>query len=187
MIPPVSYEESFMVLPNPTSPPNILLVEDNAAHAAVFQRLLHDCAPGTALDHVTNGRDAVEHLRRLADGGNGGGDAAPPQVVILDVRLPQLDGFGVLAEIRADRRLRHLPVVMLSTSAEPQDVDRSYELGANAYMAKPDDYHLMAQRVAALHAFWIDAACLPSQRHNGGHDDPQGDFFHRPYHDAGSD
>jgi len=102
---------------------------------------------------VNDGAEALDFLfcrERYANRSTGN-----PALVVLDVKMPKVDGLEVLREIRADARLRPIPVVMLTSSREQADILRSYQLGTNAYVVKPVDFHSFIEAVKQLGAFWM--------------------------------
>ena len=132
----------------------ILLVEDNPSDVGLTQRAL-------AKSHVANelvvAEDGQEALDYLFGAGAYAGREVPelPALVLLDLKLPRVDGLEVLRQIRADERTRRLPVVILTTSKEEQDVAQSYDLGANSYIRKPVDFTQFAQAVENLGLYWL--------------------------------
>ena len=136
------------------SSPEVLLVEDNpsdvelARHAFARNNL-------AAVLHVA--RDGVEALEFLFATGPHACRAGrrPPRLVLLDLKLPRLDGLEVLRRVKADPRTRSIPVVMLSTSCEDRDVDASYGLGVNSYVVKPVDFEQFMRAVAILGTYWL--------------------------------
>ncbi|HEV8394734.1 MAG TPA: response regulator [Vicinamibacterales bacterium] len=137
------------------SPPiEILLVEDNPADVRLTLEALKDAKVANRL-HVA--RDGVEAIRALKDPGS----ATPrPDLILLDLNLPRKDGREVLKEIRQDEALRHIPVVILSTSQAEQDIVQSYRLGANAFVTKPAEIDQFFQVVQSLEQFWLAVAKL---------------------------
>ncbi|MBI2511463.1 MAG: response regulator [Opitutae bacterium] len=135
---------------------SILLVEDNEDDVRLTQRALKKANIANALDVVGDGIAALAALRAAA------AQSALPSIVLLDLKLPRLDGLGVLREIRADPRLRCQPVVVLTTSQEQQDVLQSYELGANSYVRKPVDFEQFAAAIQQLGLYWLVLNELPS-------------------------
>lgn len=91
------------------------------------------------------GEDAVRYL----------GSHLPPAVVLLDLKMPQMDGLTVLSHIRADEKLRYLPVVMLTTSNERGDIERCYQSGASAYLVKPADFDQLVETMRTVTSFWV--------------------------------
>lgn len=124
----------------------ILLVEDNSDDEKLTIRALRR---GRIENPIHIARDGEEALIRLAQ-------ADPlPSVVLLDIKLPKIDGLEVLQQIRADDRTRLLPVVMLTSSSEQRDILESYNLGANSYVRKPVDFDQFTQAVSHLGMYWL--------------------------------
>ena len=132
----------------------ILLVEDNPMDEALTLRALQK---SNIRNEVVVARDGVQALDYLfARGEHAGRDTGDlPQVVLLDLKLPKLDGLEVLRQLRADARTRRLPVVILTSSAEDQDVLRGYDLGANSYIRKPVDFTQFVDAVRQLGLYWL--------------------------------
>ena len=128
-------------------PVEILLVEDNPADVRLAREALREGKIESNLNSVSNGIEALAFLRRTGDFA----DAPRPDIILLDLNLPQIDGFAVLTEIKDDPDLRTIPVVVLTTSSNPDDVLRAYELHASFYIKKPAD-------LDAMHSF--DGFCL---------------------------
>ena len=132
----------------------ILLVEDNPDDEALTLRAF-------ARNEITNpvlvARDGVEALDYLfATGSHAGRDLAlMPALILLDLKLPRIDGLEVLRRIRADARTRSVPVVILTTSREQQDIYEGYNLGANSYIRKPVDFEKFSQFVGQLGLYWL--------------------------------
>ena len=132
----------------------ILLVEDNPDDEALTLRALKRA---NVRNHVVVARDGVEALDYLfGTGTHAGRDARDtPQVVLLDLKLPRLDGLEVLRRLRADPRTKLLPVVILTSSTEDQDRIAGYELGANSYVRKPVDFSQFVEAVRQLGLYWL--------------------------------
>jgi two-component system response regulator len=132
----------------------ILLVEDNPDDELLTLRALRK---NNILNDVVVARDGVEALDYLfGEGSHAGRDTGnPPQLVLLDLKLPKLDGLEVLKRIRADPRTRFQPVVILTTSNEDQDIIASYELGANSFIRKPVDFEQFMEAVRQLGLYWL--------------------------------
>ena len=134
----------------------ILLVEDNPSDEKLTLLTFKSCGVANEIVVAHDGVEALEYLfgsgaaAERADGGS-----PLPALVLLDLRMPRVDGLEVLRRIRADDRTRFLPVVVLTSSKEDEDVVRSYELGANAYVRKPLDYGDFARAATTLGFFWL--------------------------------
>ena len=130
----------------------ILLAEDNPHDAEMAIDALRDARLANPIVHVTDGVEALDYLyRRGRFAGRGDGD---PSVLLLDIKMPRMDGLEVLKHIRSDEKLKHLPVVILSSSREESDLARSWDLGVNAYVVKPVDIDQFFQAVKTLGTFW---------------------------------
>jgi two-component system, response regulator len=132
----------------------ILLVEDNERDEELTLRALRK---SNVLNPVVVARDGVEALDYLFARGAYAerSPAALPQVVLLDLKLPKLDGLEVLRLVRLDERTKLLPVVVLTSSVEEQDLVRSYSLGANSYVRKPVDFVQFLEAARALGLYWL--------------------------------
>lgn len=130
----------------------ILLAEDSPFDAEMAIDALRDANLLNPVVHVNDGVEALDYLhRRGAFAGRTDGD---PSVVLLDIKMPRIDGLEVLAEMRKDEKLRMLPVVILSSSREEADLVRSWDLGVNAYVVKPVDVDQFFDAVRTLGRFW---------------------------------
>jgi chemotaxis family two-component system response regulator Rcp1 len=138
-------------------PIEILLVEDNPADVRLTQEALRESKLANNLHTVGDGVEALRFLRR--DGDHAG--APRPDLVLLDLNLPRMGGREVLEEVKADPDLRRIPVVILTTSEAEQDVVRSYELHANAYVRKPVDFDRFTEVVRLIEDFWFTVVKLP--------------------------
>jgi two-component system response regulator len=132
----------------------ILLVEDNPDDEALTLRALMKNSIRNPVVVVRDGAEALDYL--FGTGAHAGRDpSAAPQVVLLDLKLPKIDGLEVLRRIRSDERTRRQPVVVLTTSNEGRDVLSSYELGANSYIRKPVDFEQFMEAVRQLGLYWL--------------------------------
>ncbi len=131
-----------------------LLVEDNPDDEALTLRAFKQL--GIA-NEIVVARDGVEALDYLFGAGKyeGRDVSVVPSVVLLDLKLPMLDGFEVLSQIRSHASTRFLPVVILSSSGEDQDIDRGYSLGANSYIRKPVDFDKFMEAAECLGRYWF--------------------------------
>ncbi|MGV8942839.1 response regulator [Thermomonas sp.] len=132
----------------------ILLVEDNPRDAEIALRALRKGNLANNLVHVKDGQEALDWL--FGAGQYVGRNVNEhPKVVLLDLKLPKVDGIEVLRAVRADPRTRRIPVVVLTSSREEQDVVRTYDLGVNSYIVKPVDFENFSSAVAEAGHYWL--------------------------------
>ncbi|HXJ24003.1 MAG TPA: response regulator [Polyangia bacterium] len=141
-------------------PIEILLVEDNAADVRLTEEALKE---GKVRNNLTVARDGEEALEILRRPGQHGG-AARPDLILLDLNLPRKDGREVLATLKADPSLKHIPVVVLTTSSAEVDILNSYQLHANCYITKPVDLEQFVSVVKSIDDFWLTVVKLPPER-----------------------
>jgi CheY-like chemotaxis protein len=135
----------------------ILMVEDDEGDVRLTREALRDCRVANELHVVADGEAALAFLRR-----EGGYEGAPrPDLVLLDLNLPRKSGHEVLAELRADPDLHTIPVTILTTSSRDEDVLRSYELHANAYVTKPVGLDEFLHVVREIEGFWFQIVRIP--------------------------
>lgn len=137
---------------------NILLVEDNLDHVELILRTLRDNNLLNQVHVVTNGEEALDFLYRRGKYS----DAPRPVLTLLDIKLPRVDGIEVLRQIKADPELKSMPVVMLTTSADEQEIVESYTCGANSYIVKPLDFDQFAKAIKAVKLYWLVINSLPT-------------------------
>ena len=130
----------------------ILLVEDSLADAEMTIDALREARLANPIVHVEDGVEALDYLRM--SGRFSTREDGNPGVVLLDIKMPRMDGIEVLREIRADDNLRRIPVVILSSSREERDLAASWDLGVNAYVVKPVDASQFFEAVRTLGQFW---------------------------------
>ena len=136
------------------TPLEILLVEDNPQDAELTIRALKKRNLANHLSHVWDGQEALDFL--FGSGPYEGRDVNHlPKVVLLDLKLPKIDGIEVLRRLRADPRTCLLPVVVLTSSREDRDVIETYKLGANSYIVKPVDFESFSEAVSNLGLYWL--------------------------------
>ena len=144
----------------PTPPPTqieVLLVEDDPGDVLMTQEAFEEHKVRNNLAVVNDGTEAIAYLRREGQYA----DAARPDLVLLDLNLPRRDGREVLAEIKSDPDLRQIPVVVLTTSQADEDIVRSYQLHANAYVTKPVDFDRFIAVVRQIDEFFVSVVKLP--------------------------
>lgn len=130
----------------------VLHVEDNAAHAELVRRSFEDHFRGYPLVLARDGQEALELL--FADG-EAEAETLSPVLVLLDLRLPRVGGLEVLRRLKESGRFSRIPVVILTTSAAPEDVRKAYEYGANSFLVKPLDFNEFATLVEDCGSYWL--------------------------------
>jgi CheY-like chemotaxis protein len=136
----------------------VLLVEDNPGDVRLMREAFWEVDVRHCLHTASDGVEAIDFLRRR----EGYARAPRPDLIVLDLNLPRKDGREVLAEIKADARLRHIPVVVLSSSTAAEDVAGAYDLHANCYVSKPVDFEQFVGVVRSIETFWFNTARLPT-------------------------
>jgi CheY-like chemotaxis protein len=131
--------------------PIILIVEDDEGHSILIRQNLELAGLANRIEHFWNGQEVLDFLflrnpRRSRESGK-------TYVVLLDIRMPKVDGIEVLRQIKADGELRKLPVIMLTTTEDMRDVERCYQLGCGVYMQKPVDYDRFTEAIKRLGLF----------------------------------
>lgn len=139
------------------APVEILLIEDDPGDVLMTKEALADAKMANELHVVNNGEEALAFLFREGPYA----DAPRPGLILLDLNLPRVDGREVLARIKAEEELRRIPVVVLTTSEAEEDVLRSYDLHANAYVTKPVDFEAFVKVVRQVDDFYINVVRLP--------------------------
>jgi len=139
------------------TPIEILLVEDDPGDVLMTQEAFEDHKVRNRLTVVSDGSEALSYLRREGQYA----DAVRPDLVLLDLNLPRRDGREVLAEIKKDEELCRIPVVVLTTSAADEDIMRSYQLHANAYVTKPVDFDRFITVIRQIDEFFVSVVKLP--------------------------
>ncbi len=139
---------------------NVLLVEDNPDHAELTLKALKDGNLLNEIVWVKDGEEALDflyHRGRYADATK----APRPGLILLDLRLPKVDGHEVLRQIKGDEDLRSIPVVMLTTSEREDEISQSYKAGANSFVSKPVRFADFMERVRSLKLYWVLTNILP--------------------------
>jgi len=131
----------------------ILLVEDDPMDVELTLTALEEYQLSNGVDVVRDGEEALDYLYRR--GNFKARDTGNPAVVILDLKLPKVGGLDVLRQMKGDEKLAQVPVVVLTSSREETDLITSYELGVNAYVVKPVDFHKFVEAVKTLGVFWL--------------------------------
>ncbi len=132
---------------------DILLVEDNPTDAELTMRALRK---GNLANHITWVKDGAEALEFIfRNGAYAGRPDQNPRLILLDLKLPKVDGIGVLKRLKADDRTRAIPVVMVTSSQEGRDITESYKLGVNSYVVKPVEFEQFSETVARAGFYWM--------------------------------
>lgn len=138
----------------------ILLIEDNRGDIRLIQEALKSTTAPFEVAVARDGMEAMEYLRQ--DGSFAG--AVRPDLILLDLNLPRKDGREVLAEIKADPSLKHIPIIVLTTSRNEEDIFKSYDLHVNCYISKSRNLTQLFKIVRGIEEFWLETATLPMKQ-----------------------
>ena len=144
-------------------PKEVLLVEDSPGDVRLTKEAFRDANSSIHLHVVSDGVEAMAFLRREGDHGR----APRPDLILLDLNLPKMDGREVLANIKQDAGLKTIPTVILTTSEAEADILKSYQLQANCYLTKPAQLDAFESLVKSINDFWLTKVKLPQQRQSG--------------------
>ncbi len=144
-------------------PPQVLQVEDSPGDVRLTQEAFHDANMSIKLHVASDGVEAMAFLRK--EGAHV--DAPRPDLILLDLNLPKMDGREVLAHIKRDESLKTIPIVILTTSGAEADIVKSYQLQANCYLSKPVQLDAFQSLVKSINDFWLTKVKLPRQRPSG--------------------
>jgi CheY-like chemotaxis protein len=139
----------------------ILLAEDDDDDFYLTERALKENRLRNEISRVKDGEELMRYLRGRGEF-KGVGRPAEPSLVLLDLNMPKMDGREALREIKSDPMLRHIPVVVLTTSRAEEDVVRSYQLGVNSFITKPLTFQGLVEAMKALGQYWFEVVALPS-------------------------
>lgn len=132
----------------------VLMAEDDLAHAEIVRRNLEQCRIANRLEHVADGQQVLDYLYRRNQWSDP--ERSPrPGLVLLDLRMPRIDGLEVLKTIKSDATLADIPVVILTTSAAETDIVRAYSFRANSYLVKPLDFDKFSELITAFGYYWM--------------------------------
>ena len=133
---------------------HILLAKDNEDYAALFKRAMQSARITASLQVVRDGQEAVDYLAGAAPYSDRSKHPFP-KLLLLDLKMPRMNGFEVLSAVRQQLGFTQLPVIVLTHSDNPADVKRAYELGATSYFRKPDSLEGLDEMIHVLHAYWL--------------------------------
>jgi len=140
--------------------PHVLLVEDNPAYVLLVREAFEDSKAHCTLSVARDGREALDFVHRCGNFR----DAKRPDLILLDLNLPRIDGYEVLSRLKADEAFREIPVVILTTSQSLEDVHKAYSLAANCYVCKPLALDEFFKLMKALQEFWLERVRFPGAR-----------------------
>lgn len=138
---------------------NILVAEDNDDHAELIIDALAESSHETQVHRVSNGRELLNYLDECLTP-----DVGPkrlPDIILLDIKMPLVSGIGALETLKSHAVYKTIPVLMLSTSAHDDDVEKCYQLGANSYIVKPFDHEQFEKKIQEVYRYWGDTSLLP--------------------------
>jgi CheY-like chemotaxis protein len=146
----------------------ILMADDDEEDRELTQEALQDSHLANEVRFVVDGQDLLDYLRREGDYADPSVDAPRPGIILLDLNMPKMDGREALAEIKADESLRQIPVVVLTTSKDEEDVLRTYDLGGNSFITKPVTFAGLVEVMQTWTRYWFEIVELPPEpRANG--------------------
>jgi CheY-like chemotaxis protein len=137
----------------PNNAVTVLLVEDSSDDAALTIAAFSKHQPDYQVVHLHDGKQALDYLHRRGE--FAGREAVNPELIFLDLKMPRVDGFAVLDDVRKTPALSNIPIVVLTSSVEPRDVERAYRSGTNAYVAKPVDFSAFVAEMECVSRFWL--------------------------------
>jgi CheY-like chemotaxis protein len=139
----------------------ILIADDDAGHARLIEKNLTRAGLRNGMQRFDNGQAILDFLFKRGPGPHGIKDS--PYLILLDIRMPQVDGIEVLRQIKGDPELHKIPVIMLTTTDDPREVERCHEIGCNSYIVKPVDYDKFAEAIKSL-GLYLSLVQIPGTR-----------------------
>jgi CheY-like chemotaxis protein len=143
-------------------PVTILLADDDEEDRELTRDALQDARLANEMKFVVDGQDLMDYLRRTGRYADPSVDAPRPGIILLDLNMPKKDGREALAEIKADESLRRIPVIVLTTSKDDEDVLRTYDLGANSFITKPVTFAGLVEVMRTWSRYWFELVELPN-------------------------
>lgn len=147
----------LMNRPVRSKPLEVLLVEDNSCDIILVQEALKESKIGVSLNVVEDGEDAIKYLQKQGEYSN----EPTPDLVLLDLNLPRVNGHEVLKQMKEKRELEKVPVIVLTTSNAGGDIVKSYDLGATCYITKPFGFYNFIEAIKEIEKFWLQLVTLP--------------------------
>ena len=145
----------------------ILVLEDNPEDFEVIVQGFRKAGLQDGIVQCSKGDEALDYLYRRGSYA-GSGEARPPGIILLDLNLPGTDGRKVLDEIKSNEDLKAIPVIVLTSSSDPRDIDGCYRAGANGYIRKPEDLKGFLETIRRLKEYWLETSILPGISQSGG-------------------
>ncbi|MBI4846599.1 MAG: response regulator [Candidatus Omnitrophica bacterium] len=146
-----------------SEPINILLIEDNPAHAELIKIVLHENSVKNAITHLADGETAMDYLFKRGNYSDNK-NLQQPHLILLDLRLPKIDGLDLLKEIKNSADLKHIPVIILTTSDEEADIAKAYDNHVNSYLVKPLEFEKFSALMTRFGFYWLDSNVFPSKK-----------------------
>ncbi len=141
---------------------HILLVEDNEGDIMLTKEILEEIAMDITLSVIKDGKQAIDFLNQNEEYKS----ASLPDLILLDINLPKKNGHEVLKYVKENEKLKHIPIIMLTTSSSEQDINLTYFNHANCYITKPSDVNEYIEAISAIVNFWLNICELPNQKRN---------------------
>jgi CheY-like chemotaxis protein len=161
-----------MSTPSPERRPvTILMADDDEEDCELTRDALQDARLANEMKFVHDGQELIDYLRREGTYADASADAPRPGIILLDLNMPKMDGREALAEIKADESLRRIPIVVLTTSKDEEDVLRTYDLGVNSFITKPVTFAGLVEVMRTWTRYWLEIVDLPDVGNGNG--DPE--------------
>ena len=140
--------------------PNILIIDDSESDTMLMEEAIKDTAIANSVHIINDSQDALKFIQRQGPYAN----APQPNLILLDLKMPQLDGHEFLEIVKNDKTLNHIPIIVLSTSTDPVDIRKCYELNANCYIEKPVNFMRFKKVIGVINDFWLGITHLPPEK-----------------------
>ncbi|HYH61625.1 MAG TPA: response regulator [Solirubrobacterales bacterium] len=152
-------------MPNGKNPRTmtILMAEDDPDDRVLTREAMETAHVRNELRFVNDGQELIEYLRHEGEYAGSSADAPLPGIILLDLNMPRMDGREALAEIKGDPELRHIPIVVLTTSKAEEDIVRTYDLGVNSFITKPVTFNALVEVMQTWSRYWFEIVDLPPE------------------------